>query len=158
MAANRISSVLQQSIADEVAASLDSITTKLPLITLTEKERTALPRFGPASINFVNEAMNAVDSNPGMMPGDFDKDEMKKDVVLYTQLYTIFTKLSALYESVEDTLKQVGSEAYTSSLAVYAMAKFKGKSVGGMNSTLDTLGKTFAKKTKKAAAAEGTTK
>lgn len=150
MASNKVSAVLQQTAADEIISSIDSIESKLTLTTLTEKEKSSLPRFGPQSVNFVNSALQVVNQDPGMMPGDFDSAEMKKDVDYYTQLYSIYTKLSALHEQVECTLKQVGAEAYTSALAVYAMAKFKGKSVGGMNSTLDSLGKTFAKKTKKA--------
>jgi hypothetical protein len=158
MSSNKVSAVLQQTVADEVVASLTSIESKLTTVKLTDKERQALPRFGSQSVGFVNEALQNAVQNPGMMPGDFDLAEMKKDVDYYTVLYPIYTKLASLFEEVEDTIKQVGSEAYTSALAVYAMAKFKGKSVGGMNSTLDVLGKSFAKKTKKAVSAASTTK
>ena len=116
---------------------------------LTDKEREALPRYGKDSIIFFNQALETAKQNPGMMPGDFSTEEMAKDVALYTQLYSVVTRYSSFMEKLVDTLKEVGAESYGSSLAVYAMAKFRGKNVGGMNSTLDELGKRFAKKTGK---------
>ena len=150
MSQNKVSAVLEQSVVDGIITEVDAQEAKLPfLISLTDKEREALPRFGPDSVSFFNQALEAVKQNPGMMPGDFDIEEMTKDVALYTQLYSMVTRYSSFLEKLTDTMKEVGAESYGESLAVYAMAKFRGKSVGGMNSSLDELGKRFAKKTGK---------
>lgn len=150
MSVNKVSAVIDQTVVNGMINNVDTEEAKLPfLINLTDKERDALPRFGPDSIEFFNEALETVKQNPGMMPGDFSLEEMTKDVTLYSQMNSILKRYTSFVEKLNDTMKEVGAETYASSLAVYAMAKFKGKSVGGMNSTLDSLGKRFAKKTGK---------
>ena len=150
MAVNKVSAVLEKSIVDGMISNVDAEEAKVPfLITLTDKERNALPRFGASSVEFFNKALETAKQNPGMMPGDFDIEEMTKDVNLYIQLYSLVTRYSSFLEKLTDTMKEVGAESYGESLAIYAMAKFRGKSVGGMNSSLDELGKRFAKKTGK---------
>ncbi len=150
MALNKVSASLDQTTIDGILADIDTLEAKLPfLISLTEKEKDEIPPIGPNIISFLNESVGAAKQNPGMMPGDFDLNELIKDVNLITQMGPIVSRYSALYEKLMDTYKEVLAESYAGGLAVYAMAKFRGKNLGGMDATLDNLGKRFAKKTGK---------
>jgi hypothetical protein len=71
------------------------------------------------------------------------------DVALYADLSKFRGAVGQLLEKVDDTLMQVGSEAYAGSLLVYQMAQTMGVGVGeGLDESLDDMGKRFARKLK----------
>ncbi len=150
MAVNKVSATLDQTTVDGILADIDTLEGKLPfLITLTEKEKAGLVHLGQDVLAFLTDTLQVARLNQGMMPPDFDLNEFSKDVNIVTQISPIVQRYSALYEKLMDTYKEVLNEAYAGGLAVYAMAKFRGKNLGGMDATLDNLGKRFAKKTGK---------
>ena len=150
MSVNKVSAVLEQTVVSSILTDIEAIEAKLPfLITLTEKEKAGLVHLGQDATAFLGGTLDVVRQNPGMMPADFDVNEYTRDVNLVPQLSPIVQRCSSLFEKLTDTYREVLNEAYAGGLAVYAMAKFKGKNLGGMDSTLDNLGKRFAKKTGK---------
>jgi len=124
MPENKVSAVLEQTNVDAINSAIAALNSNLPfLIDLNLDEKKALPKFGDKSVAFVNKAHELVLQTDEFLPRNFNVDEFKKDVVLYSKLYSVLQPLRMLMDKLEDTYMQVGSEAYTSSLIVYQQAK-----------------------------------
>jgi hypothetical protein len=143
---NRISTTLSTNDQADVLAAIKTIRDKLPfLLDLTPEERRSLPRMGDKSRAFVAQALTVAEQNADILPRSFDTAEMRKDVELAQALEPILAALAQLYELVEDTYLEVGSEAYVAALAVYQYAKAGGKGAA-LDNLLDALGQRFARK------------
>ncbi len=148
MPENRISAQLGEAERQAVFAAIQTIRQKLPfLIDLTPEERRALPRFGDKSHGFVQQALQVAEQNPDILPRTFDVGEMHNDVELLLAVSSIRAALSQLYELVDDTVMQVGSEAYAAALLVYQFARAAGKGTA-LDSAVDSLGQHFARKSR----------
>lgn len=72
---------------------------------------------------------------------------MRQDVELFEALYPILLSLTQLQELVDDTVMEVGSEAYAAGLVVYNYAKASGKGAG-LDNVVDDMGRRFARKSR----------
>ncbi|HAN47072.1 MAG TPA: hypothetical protein DCQ32_11085 [Cyanobacteria bacterium UBA8156] len=145
MLENRISASLTPEDQQAVMAAIATLREKLPFLTdISPEERRSLPKMGDKSRAFVQKAMEIAQQNEGILPRAFDLEEMRKDVQLAADLYPILLAIAQLHELVDDTYLVVGSEAYAGALLVYNAAKMN--NVGGLDDTLDELGKRFARK------------
>jgi len=152
MPTNKVSATMSATDLQDVLNAITTIGTKMPfLISLTLEERKSLAKFGDRSLAFVTKALELAIQRTDILPRNFDVNEFKKDVDLYNQLYSITQPLSLMLEKLNDTQKEVGSEAYSAALIVYQSAKMSGSDLGGLESVLDDLGKRFAKKSTTAA-------
>jgi hypothetical protein len=148
MSDNRVSAVLAQADLDAVMQAITTIKTKLPfLIDLSPEERHALPKMGDKSAAFVNKTLEVAKQNSDFLPRSFDVAEMGKDVELFQALQSVALALGPLSELVDDTMLEVGSEAYASALVVYQYAKNSGQGAA-LDGVADELSKRFARKAK----------
>lgn len=148
MADNRISASLSVADREAVMSAIATIREKLPfLIDLTTQERRSLPKLGDKSRAFVSKSLEVATQNPDFLPRSFDLDEMRQDVELFEALYPILLSLTQLQELVDDTVMEVGSEAYAAGLVVYNYAKASGKGAG-LDSVVDDMGRRFARKSR----------
>ena len=148
MPTNKVSATMSATDLQDVLNAITTIGTKMPfLISLTLEERKSLAKFGDRSLAFVTKALELAIQRTDILPRNFDVNEFKKDVDLYNQLYSITQPLSLMLEKLDDTQKEVGSEAYSAALIVYQSAKMSGSDLGGLESVLDDLGKRFSRKT-----------
>lgn len=147
MPENKVSAVLEQTNVDAINSAIAALNSNLPfLIDLNLEEKKALPKFGDKSVAFVNKAHELVLQTDEFLPRNFNVDEFKKDVVLYSKLYSVLQPLRMLMDKLEDTYMQVGSEAYTSSLMVYQQAKLNKEQLAGLEPIIDDLAKRFLQK------------
>jgi len=147
MPANRISASLTQAQRDAVMAAIDTISQNLPfLIDLSAEERRDMLKFGDKTRAFVVKTLELANQNPGILPANFNLEEMQKDVALLEALYPIHQALTNLFDKIDDTYFAAGSEAYSSALHVYTYAKAANVATGGLDAVLDDLGKRFARK------------
>nr|VFJ46226.1 MAG: hypothetical protein BECKDK2373C_GA0170839_101450 [Candidatus Kentron sp. DK] len=140
-----------------IKANIDAILEKLPfLVNLTPKERKAMFKAGPDSVSFVQNALNAAQDHPGILPGNFSTDEFKNDVDLFTALTDIGTVIASLASEVDDTRLAVGGEAMQEASQVYTYVKAAAKTTPGLKPVAEQLGERFrqAKKKKKPDAPE----
>jgi hypothetical protein len=143
---NRVSAKLSQPDQDAIIEAINTIKDKLPfLIGLTPEERCALPRLGNKSRAFMVKALEVANQSPDFLPRAFDLDEMKQDVELFESMYPIFVSMIELNQLIEDTVIEVGSEAYTAALIVYNYAQASGTGAG-LDGVVDEMGKRFARK------------
>src|SRR5438876_464152 len=149
MSTNRISANLSQTDRDTIISAVETIRQKLPfLIELSPDERKTLPKFGDKSRTFVEKAFELAKQNPGFLPGNFDVDEMSRDLELFNGLSAILMGLNKLMEELEDTNRAAGSEAYVSALLIYNYAKAGGMATAGLDTAADELGRRFVRKVK----------
>ncbi|MGC1374778.1 MAG: hypothetical protein WA821_01055 [Anaerolineales bacterium] len=151
MSNNRVSATLSPADQKAVLDAIATIKQKLPfLVDLTPDERHGLPRLGDKSRAFVSKAAQVAAQNPDFLPRSFDVDEMRRDADLFEALQPIDLALTQLQELLDDTLVEVGGEAYAAALAVYSYAKNSGQGQA-LDSVADELSRRFAHKSSSAA-------
>jgi hypothetical protein len=117
---NRISAVLTAQDITDILAAITTIQGKLPfLLSLTAQQRKELPKMGDKSAAFDEKCYTYMTSNPEFLPGFVELDEVNKDRALREQIVQFYPQLSALYETVDDTLMVLGSELWMADLAYY---------------------------------------
>lgn len=135
-----VSAIITAEDVQKVIALLQEAEGLLPfLISLSIEERRFLPKLGPKSVDFVSDASETVKAFPHIMPSTFDNTEFTKDSDLTRALVTIKMNLDAFQQKVDDTLMEVGSEAMTSSLEVYAQVQLQKDTVPGLRSAYEKL-------------------
>ncbi|GAB4195313.1 MAG: hypothetical protein Fur006_41580 [Coleofasciculaceae cyanobacterium] len=128
----------------QIKAALETIQQKLPfLVNLSAEERRSLCKMGDKSLAFVNNSLNAAQTNRDILPASFDLDEFVRDYQLAVALTELLTGLRQLEEKVDDTLLAVGSEAMSSSLTVYDYVKTAAKKTPGLKTLAEQLGERF---------------
>ena len=146
MTINRVSAKLEQADKDAVLAAIRTIKEKLPfLIDLSPEERHTLPKMGDKSNAFVGKAAEIATQNSDFLPRSFNVNELASDVALYDDLRSISLALTPVAELIDDTMLEVGSEAYAAALTVYQYAKNAGQGAA-LDEVADELGKRFARK------------
>jgi hypothetical protein len=146
MAQNRVDATLAQADVDAVMAALVTIRQKLPfLVNLSAEDRRALPKMGDKSQGFVRAAQQVAALHPEILPGTFNGADLQKDVVLFDALKPISIELALIGGLIDDTLLEVGSEAYAAALVFYQHAK--GTAFGdALDEAADSMSRRFARK------------
>ncbi|HHP7246265.1 MAG TPA: hypothetical protein ACFE0H_16425 [Elainellaceae cyanobacterium] len=148
MTENRVSADLSPDEQEFILSSLKTIQEKLSfLIGLSAAERKRLCHMGDKSRAFVLKALELATQNDELLPRCLDVDELRRDVDLLDALYPIMLSMAKLQELIEDTYRQVGSEAYASARMVYKSARANGENMG-VSSSLEEMGRRFAKSRK----------
>lgn len=142
---NKVSITISEETIAGILKSIASIEQNLPfMINLTAEERQALPKLGDKSLSFVNKSFEYAKQNPKVVPSFLDLKEFEKDVLAVTQLKKILIPLKQLFEKVDDTNLQAGSEAYTAALIFYNAIKGAARAgEPGMKTVYDDLSVRF---------------
>jgi hypothetical protein len=144
-----ISADLPVEVQELILSSLTDIQDKMPfLLGLSSAERKRMCHMGDKSRSFVNKAVELAVQNSELMPRCLDVEEMQRDLALLDALYPIMMSIAKLQELVEDTYRQVGSEAYEAARIVYKSAQSNGKNAG-VSSSVEEMGRHFARKNRK---------
>ena len=142
---NKVSITISEETVTGVVKLIASIEQNLPwMINLTAEERQALPKMGDKSLSFVNKAYEYAKLNPSVVPSFLDLKEFEKDANAVVQLKKILIPLRQLFEKVDDTNLQAGSEAYTAALIFYYALKGAARAgEPGMKTVYDDLSARF---------------
>jgi len=145
---NRVSAELSEADQQAVLAAIETIRQKLPfLIDLTPEQRRSLPKMGDKSRAFVSKALTIAQHNSNFLPRSFSVEEMERDVGLIESLQPIMVSLTRLFEQLEDTFTEVGSEAYSAALVVYQYGRTSSDGES-LESLLDDMAQRFARKSR----------
>ncbi|MBB1088984.1 hypothetical protein H4F99_10835 [Lysobacter sp. SG-8] len=112
------------------------------LVPLSNDQRRRLPKMGEASEAFCRTAVEAAAQNAGLMPRDFDVEEMRRDLVAHDAYNVRLVRLNRLTEQVRDTEIALGSDVMAASLEAYAFLKINGKAEG-LHGLKRSLGRRF---------------
>lgn len=147
-----INETLSDADLQAIKQAVSIIQQKMPfLITLSAAERKRLYKMGDKRLAFVQNSLNAAQTNRNILPASFDLEGFSNDYRLASSLTELLMVLRQLTEQVDDTLLAVGSEAMSNSLTVYDYVKTAAKKTPGLKAIAEQLGTLFkAIKTKPA--------
>ena len=146
MSYQNISATVSDEDKQAVKDAIETVRQKLPfLVNLTPDERKSLFKTGPNSLSFVQNALQAAQNNPTILPGAFDVTEFGSDVNLLAVLTELGTVVGQLASEIDDTRMAVGSEAMNEASQVYNYVKTAAKTTPGLKPVADQLGERFQK-------------
>lgn len=100
------------------------------LLALAPAQRRRLVHMGDGSEAFVRKGAEVAAQNRGLMPGNFDVDEMRRDLESHDALNARYVRLTRLMEKVRDTDIALGSDAMNAALQAYKFLKGAGEGEG----------------------------
>ena len=104
------------------------------LVTLTAVQRRKALKMGDGSEVFCRQTELVLRQNAGMVPADFELDELQQDLATLDALRPRLQRLRTLTDRADDTELALGSDILSASLDGYALTKVIGQGTG-----LDTL-------------------
>ena len=104
------------------------------LVTLTAEQRRKALKMGDGSEVFCRQTELVLRQNAGMVPPDFELDELQQDIATLDALRPRLQRLRTLTDRADDTELALGSDILSASLDGYALTKVIGQGTG-----LDTL-------------------
>jgi len=140
--------VVQVHYSDEqwnaVDAAIDALIAALDpaLVALSTEDRQRVVKMGDGSQAFCRQALDVMTENAGLMPRDFDLDEMRRDLASHDALNTRLVRLTRLMEKMRHTDMALGSDAMVAALEGYAFLKAAGKAEG-VDALKQLLGRRF---------------
>ena len=153
---NRVSAILPK---EDLAAALGGINTakqKLPFLTEIPKgEKRRLVRIDEGAQPWSVKMLEVATQHAGILPRNFDLQEMRNDVELWGQLIQVNQALTSLKQLVDDTCNAVAVDAYSAALAVYRLGKDSGIGIEGLEELMDEFGKRFSRKSSTSAVTTG---
>jgi hypothetical protein len=96
----------------------------------------------PRSEALCRKALDAISKNLGLMPRNFDVEEMRRDLTSPDALNTRNVRLIRLLEKAHDTDMALGSDVMVAALEGYSFLKTSGKAEG-VDALRKLLGKRF---------------
>lgn len=121
---NKVSVKISEEVNANILEAINTIVQNLPdLINLTKVERGTIPKMGDKTVAFVSKNLEYAKLNPRVVPQFLNVPEFEKDVEAVTEFRKVLIPLRQLYEKLNDTTLQSGSEAFTASLIFYNAVK-----------------------------------
>jgi hypothetical protein len=123
MITNRVSATLSTADQEAVISAIEVIEQKLPfLIDLATAERVQMAKLGDKTEAFVRKAVEIASQHSGLLSETL-LGELVKDAELRAALGPIQLAIDRLQKRVDDTVTQLGAEAYAAARTVYAVSK-----------------------------------
>lgn len=147
MSNNRINTVIASEDMKAITTAFDTINQRLNFaVNLTDAEKQSLLRLSDKNRMFLRKMLDALDRHPDVLPSRFDVNEFRNDVELHFQLAQLLQTTRLLAETIEDTYRLSGSEAYLSALTAYKYLQAANATSGELDAEVDELGKLFVRK------------
>jgi len=144
MSTKEVSATLSDKNKADIKQAIATIQENLSfLINLTPDERRKRCKMGDKSLAFVRNSVTVTQTNPEVVPSNFDSAELARDYQLTEDLTELLGLLEQLTEKVDDTLLAVGSESMMGSLVVYDYVKTAARHSPGLKSVAEQLGERF---------------
>ena len=112
------------------------------LVALSADQRQRVVKMGDGSEAFCRKALDVLSENAGLMPRNFDLDEMRRDLASHDALHVRIVRLTRLLEKAKDTDTALGSDVMVAALEGYAHLKASGKA-DGVHGLQRLLGRRF---------------
>ena len=132
-----------------VDTALETLEKKLAgLIDLSTEQRSTLIKMGDKSEAFCRKTMEVLATNPGVLPANFNVQEMRRDLAGFDTLRPRLARMEKLYEKMRDSQLALGSDVMSAALEGYAILKIAGKGEG-LDTARKELSVRFNRSTKK---------
>lgn len=100
------------------------------LIDLTPVQRRTLVKMGDKSEAFARKAVEVLNNNPNLLPGNFDLAELRRDLAGFDQLRSRLMRVARIHERMADSQLALGSDVMSATLEGYAFLKVAGHGEG----------------------------
>lgn len=100
------------------------------LIDLTPVQRRTLVKMGDKSEAFARKAVEVLNNNPNVLPGNFDLAELRRDLAGFDQLRSRLMRVARIHERMADSQLALGSDVMSATLEGYAFLKVAGQGEG----------------------------
>ncbi|CAJ0741828.1 hypothetical protein R16034_02840 [Ralstonia edaphis] len=100
------------------------------LIDLTPVQRRTLVKMGDKSEAFARKAVEVLNTNPNLLPGNFDLAELRRDLAGFDQLRSRLMRVARIHERMADSQLALGSDVMSATLEGYAFLKVAGQGEG----------------------------
>lgn len=100
------------------------------LIDLTPAQRRTLVKMGDKSEAFARKAVEVLNNNPNLLPGNFDLAELRRDLAGFDQLRSRLMRVARIHERMADSQLALGSDVMSATLEGYAFLKVAGQGEG----------------------------
>jgi hypothetical protein len=131
MPQNLISYQLTSADLAAVDSALKTLEDRLAsLIDLTPAQRRALVKMGDKSEAFARKAVEVLNNNPNVLPGNFDLAELRRDLAGFDQLRSRLVRVARIHERMADSQLALGSDVMSATLEGYAFLKVAGHDEG----------------------------
>ncbi|CAJ0801385.1 hypothetical protein LMG7141_03960 [Ralstonia condita] len=100
------------------------------LIDLTPVQRRTLVKMGDKSEAFARKAVEVLNNNPNVLPGNFDLAELRRDLGGFDQLRSRLMRVARIHERMADSQLALGSDVMSATLEGYAFLKVAGQGEG----------------------------
>ncbi|MDE2201245.1 MAG: hypothetical protein KGJ38_00830 [Burkholderiaceae bacterium] len=100
------------------------------LIDLTPAQRRTLVKMGNKSEAFARQAVEVLNHNPYLLPGNFDLAELRRDLAGFDQLRSRLVRVASLYQRMSDSQLALGSDVMSGAMEGYALLKLAGQGEG----------------------------
>ena len=127
---------------DQALSTLEQAWTPLLVALNGPKERRRLTKMGDGSEAFCRKALDVMQENATLLPGNLDLAEMGRDLDSHYALNARMARVTRLLEKVRDTDIALGSDVMVAALAGYGYLKLAGKGEG-LDAVSRDLGKRF---------------
>ena len=121
------------------------------LINISAADKKRLTKMGTRSVGFVDECIATFDEFGSLLPSNLDLAEIKKDRVLQEDLMAISIKVSALHESLQDSLAALNSDLMTACNDGYAILQRSGIRDNAVKMAVERIGKRYSRRARPAA-------
>jgi len=101
-------------------------------------------KMGDKSEAFCRQAVELLSNNPGVLPANFNLQEMRRDLVGFDTLRPRLARVEKLLERMQDSQLAMGSDLMTAALEGYTYLKVAGKGEG-LDSARRTLSARFSR-------------
>jgi len=119
---NRLNATIAATEIAAINATIASITTKLPVASLDDSQRSAFKAMDVNNKIFTEDVLTELAvSGAGIVPPYINATFIGNDMALYEQMDGIEAALQNLLQKVTDIKRIAGHEAYTAALSVYRM-------------------------------------
>ncbi|MDD2965162.1 MAG: hypothetical protein PHQ65_13825 [Bacteroidales bacterium] len=149
---NLIQIEIPEQLAQEINTNLGEVENKLApfMIALTPAQRQEYGRLGNHFRPWVDKVAVHMAQRPDLVPNFVSKNEYDADKAAIDVLLPMLARVEALKVALEDTIKLIGSDLYTNSVAYYRNIKLlAAQNVTGAKPIYDDLSYAFPTRTKK---------
>jgi hypothetical protein len=130
----------QWTAVDEAITALNAAMEPV-LVALGVERRRRLVKMGDGSEPFVRKCVDVFGENMGLLPRDFDLEEMRRDLASHDALHARTVRLTQLMEKIRDTDAALGSDAMVAALKGYQFIKHA--DAAGVEALRQLLGERF---------------
>ena len=137
MSQNLISFQLSATDVTAIDGALKTLEEKLVgLIGLSTEQRSKLMKMGHKSEAFCREAVELLSNNPGVLPGNFNLQEMRRDLAGFDTLRPRVARVDKLLERMRDSQLAMGSDLMSAALEGCGHGSWVG---GGATGAVDSV-------------------